>query len=65
MADWTSEDQKTLEAMLEAGASAQRIAARLKRRVDSIKTRAKDLGKPFPHERELTKARRKLLYPSQ
>ena len=58
MAAWTREDQKTLVAMLEAGASAERIAVRLKRRVDWIKTRARELGKPFPHKRELTKGRR-------
>lgn len=65
MADWTEEDQKSFVAMLEAGASAQRIAVRLKRPVNSIKTRARELGKPFPPERDLTKARRRLLYPSQ
>jgi signal transduction histidine kinase len=62
---WTEEDQKTLEAMIETGASARRIAVRLKRGVDTIKLRARKLGKPFPTERELTKARKKLLYPSR
>jgi IS30 family transposase len=60
MAAWTDEDQKTLEAMLEAGASARRIAVRLRRSVDTIKTRAKTVGKPFPLERELAKQQSKL-----
>ena len=60
---WTEEDQKKLIALIEAGVSASRIAVRLKRPLHSIKLRAKALGKPFPAERDLKRARMKILNP--
>lgn len=43
---WTEEDQAKLATMLDAGASTQRISIALKRPLDSIKQRARALGKP-------------------
>lgn len=60
-ADTALGNQARLKEMIESGASAQRIAVALKRPVDSIKTRARQLGKPFPHERALAKERQKIL----
>jgi len=62
---WTDEEQKTLIAMIQAGVSARRIAVRMKRPLHSIKVRAKDLGKPFPDERDLKRERKKILDPSR
>lgn len=58
---WTDEDQAKLATMLDAGASAQRISVALRRPLDSIKQRARALGKPFPHERDLARERKKVL----
>ena len=58
---WTDEDQAKLATMLDAGASAQRISIALKRPLDSIKQRARALGKPFPYERDLARERKKIL----
>jgi hypothetical protein len=60
---WTEDDLKKLIAMIEAGVSARRIAVRMRRPLHSIKVRAKDLGKPFPDERDLKRARMKILNP--
>lgn len=60
---WTEEDQKKFIAMIEAGVSARRVAVRMRRPLHSIKVRAKELGKPFPTDRDLKKARMKILNP--
>lgn len=60
---WTEEEQKTLIALIDAGVSPRRIAVRMKRPLQTIKARAKDLGKPFPYERDLKRARMKILNP--
>jgi len=62
---WTEEDQKKLIAMIEAGVSARRIAVRMRRPLHSIKVRARELGKPFPSDRDLKRARMKILNPPQ
>lgn len=60
---WTKEDEKTLIALMEEGVSAHRIAVRMKRPLQTIKKRARDIGKPFPAERDLKRARMKILNP--
>ena len=58
---WTNEDNAKLAAMIEAGASARRISLALRRNLAMIKVKAKAMGKPFPHERDLARERRKLV----
>jgi hypothetical protein len=52
---WTVDEQARLTSMIEQGVSAQRAAVALKRPLDSIKKRAKDLGKPFEKEADIKK----------
>lgn len=58
---WTEEECELIKAMVAAGTSAARVAVALKRRLISVKSKARDLGCPFPHERQLGKVRRKVL----
>ena len=54
---WTDADLKKLESLLDAGASAARASAALKRSIHSVNTQANKLGKRFISVRE---ARKKL-----
>ena len=44
---WTEDDLKKLNSLLEAGASAARASAVLKRSIRSVQQRARQLGKSF------------------
>jgi hypothetical protein len=54
---WTPEQIARLEAMIDAGATAFRAAAAMKRTIISVQTKARQLGKPFPHVRAIRRAR--------
>ncbi len=47
---WTSNDIETLKAFIIRGASPLRSAVALKRSTDSIRTKARELGTPFPSQ---------------
>jgi|SRR4051812_25912 hypothetical protein len=57
-AHWTDADLEKLAALIRAGATASRCAVVFKRRVDAVKTKARQLGIPFPSERKTRKALR-------
>ena len=52
---WTEADTERLKAMIASGASAFRAAAAFNRGVNDIRTRARNLGTPFPTVREAKK----------
>ena len=52
---WTEADTERLKAMIASGASAFRAAAAFYRGVNDIRTRARNLGTPFPTVREAKK----------
>jgi hypothetical protein len=58
---WTDDEVAKLSSMIERGVSAQRAAVSLKRPLDSIKKRAKDLGKPFEKEAHRKKRLKQIL----
>jgi GcrA cell cycle regulator len=45
---WTKEEDERLRALVAQGASAVKAAAALKRKIVSVRTRARVLGYPFP-----------------
>lgn len=53
---WTPEDVARLEALLDAGASAVRAAAAMNRTIISVQTKARQIGRPFPHKRAVKRA---------
>jgi hypothetical protein len=57
---WTKEDIDKLKALVASGASALRVSAALKRSRGVIKSKARDLGVPFPSEVELRAKRREI-----
>lgn len=56
---WTEEEIELLQQLLKSGATAVRAAAALDRSMTSVKNRARQLGTPFPHDRQLAKIRRR------
>ena len=46
--NWTTEDDERLRAFVAQGASVVRTAAALKRKIVSVRMRARALGCPFP-----------------
>ncbi len=46
-----------MEALIDAGTSAARVAAALKRRILGVQAKARQIGKPFPHRRAVKRAR--------
>lgn len=58
---WTADEFEKLRSMIEAGASAIRISVALRRPVESVKDRAREMGIPFAHDRVLKRERKKLL----
>jgi len=58
---WTDDEVAKLSSMIEQGASARRVAVALKRPLDSVKNRARDLGKPFPKEADIKKRIKQIL----
>lgn len=54
---WTAEQIKELKDLVEAGASPNRAAARLKRSVVAVQTKAKAEGFPFKHLRDVKRDR--------
>jgi hypothetical protein len=58
---WSEEEVDRLKAMIESGASAQRASVALRRSLSAIKLKARDIGLPFPSERELRAKRRSIL----
>lgn len=57
---WMPEDERRLIEMVHKGVSAMRVAVAFKRSIVSVKSRAKQLGVPFPDERTLKRERRAL-----
>lgn len=55
---WTAEQTQELKDLVEAGASANRAAARLKRSVVAVQTKAKAEGFPFKDLRQVKRDRR-------
>jgi len=49
-AHWTDADVEKLAELVRAGATPSRCAVVFKRRVDAVKTKARQLGFPFPPE---------------
>jgi hypothetical protein len=45
---WTQEEDERLRAFVAQGASAVKVAAALKRKITSVRTRARSIGCPFP-----------------
>jgi GcrA cell cycle regulator len=58
---WTEEDAERLKALIQSGASAVRASAALKRPLTTVKLKARKMGMPFPHDRELKKKRQRML----
>jgi len=58
---WSGKDLENLRALVLSGASAVRASVVLKRPLKAIKIKAKKLGVPFRHERELKNERRGIL----
>jgi hypothetical protein len=54
---WTPEQILRLKALVSQGVSPNRASVALKRPVSSIRVKARELGKPFPTEREAKSAR--------
>jgi hypothetical protein len=54
---WTLEHLEELKALVKAGASPVRAAARLKRTIASVRTIAKQGGFPFPDQRYVKRDR--------
>jgi hypothetical protein len=54
---WTKEEDERLRALVAQGASAVKAAAALKRKIVSVRTRARVLGYPFPPLRATREAR--------
>jgi hypothetical protein len=57
VAGWTPEQIVRLEMLLDAGASAVRAAAALRRTIISVQQKARQIGRPFPHKRAVKRAR--------
>ena len=57
---WTDDELARVRSMIETRASALRIALALKRPVVVVKQKAREMGMPFRHDRELAKDRRKI-----
>ena len=58
---WTEEDAERLKALISSGASAVRASAALKRPLTTVKLKARKMGMPFPHDRELKMQRQRML----
>jgi hypothetical protein len=58
---WTEEDFAKLREMIGKGRSARTVALALRRPVDSVKTRAREIGMPFRHELDLKRERQRIL----
>jgi hypothetical protein len=54
------DDERRLQEMVKQGVSAMRAAVAFKRSVVAVKTKAKQLGCPFPDDRSLRRERRAL-----
>ena len=54
---WTEEEDERLKALILSGASAVRASAALKRPLTTVKLKARKMGMPFRHDRELKKER--------
>ena len=57
-AHWTDADLEKLAEMIRAGATPSRCAVVFRRRVDAVKTKARQLGIPFPPEWKVRKVLR-------
>jgi len=58
---WTEEDAERLKALILSGASAVRASAALKRPLTTVKLKARKMGIPCPHDRDLKKERQRVL----
>jgi GcrA cell cycle regulator len=61
LTSWSEEDVDRLKALIASGASAQRASVALRRSLSATKLKARDIGLPFPSERELRAKRRSIL----
>jgi hypothetical protein len=52
---WTKDEDERLRAFVAQGASVTKVAAALKRKIVSVRTRARSIGCPFPPLRILRK----------
>jgi hypothetical protein len=57
VAPWTPVQVARLGALIDAGASAVRSSAAMKRSIISVQTKARQIGKPFPSVRAVKRAR--------
>lgn len=55
---WMPDDERRLQEMVDRGVSAMRAAVAFKRSVIAVKTKAKQMGCPFPDERASRQRRR-------
>ncbi len=55
---WKPEDIQKLRRFVENGVSPTRAAAHFKRTIASVQIKARQEGFPFPHQRDLARARR-------
>jgi hypothetical protein len=58
---WTEEDAERLKALILSGASAARASAALRRPLTTVKLKAREMGMPFRHDRELKKELQRVL----
>jgi serine/threonine-protein kinase RIO1 len=59
--EWTDAECERLKALVEAGVSLSRASVVLRRRAVNVQNKARDLGCPFPHFREMQKHTRRIL----
>jgi len=64
-AHWTDADVEKLAELIRAGATPSRCAVVFKRRVDAVKTKARQLGIPFPPEWKRRQVLREKLAPKK
>ena len=58
---WTQEDAERLKALILSGASAVRASAALNSPLTTVKLKAREMGMPFRHDRELKKELQRVL----